>query len=75
MSNQYQRLRGLTQAQPRTIGTVTSHNADGTSSVQLLSGAFVTVLGQSVAVSSRAYIEGGRVIGQAASLPFFNIDI
>ncbi|WP_445425163.1 hypothetical protein [Alishewanella sp. HL-SH06] len=75
MSNQYQRLRGLTQSQPRTIGTVVSHNADGTSTVQLLSNAFVTVLGQGVAVNSRAYIEGGRIIGQAADLPFFTIDI
>ncbi|KRS22812.1 hypothetical protein AAY72_01470 [Alishewanella sp. WH16-1] len=75
MTNNYQRLRGLTASQPRTIGTVTSHNADGTSTVQLLSGSFITVLGQGVAVDSRAYIEDGRILGQAADLPFYQIDV
>lgn len=75
MSNNYQRLRGLTASQPRTIGTVVSHNSDGTSTVELLSGSFITVLGQGVAVDSRAYIEDGRIISQAASLPFFQLDI
>ena len=75
MSNNYQRLRGLTASQPRTIGTVTSHNGDGTSTVQLLSGNFVSALGQSVAVNSRAYIESGRIIATAADLPFSEINI
>lgn len=75
MSNSYRRLRNLTQAQPRTIATVTSHNTDGTSTVQLMSGAYITVLGQDVAVSSNAYIEAGRVVGQAADLPYSEIEI
>ena len=75
MSNSYRRLRTLTQNQPRTVATVTSHNADGTSTVQLMSGAFITVLGQDVAVSDKAYIEGGRIIGQAANLSYSEIDV
>jgi hypothetical protein len=75
MSNSYRRLRNLTQAQPRTIATVASHNVDGTSTVQLMSGAYITVLGQDVAISSKAYIEAGRVVGQAADLPYSEIEI
>lgn len=75
MSNSYRRLRTLTQTQPRTVATVTSHNPDGTSTVQLMGGAYITVLGQDVAVSSKAYIEGGRVVGQAADLPYIEIVI
>jgi hypothetical protein len=75
MSNSYRKLRDLTQGSVRTVATVTSHNADGTSTVQLSSGASITVLGQSVAVSSKAYIEGGRIISQAADLPYSEIEV
>lgn len=75
MTNSYRRLRSLTQSQPRTVATVTSHNPDGTSTVQLMSGAFITVLGQDVAEASKAYIEGGRIVGQAADLPYTEIEI
>lgn len=75
MTNSYRRLRTLTQSQPRTVATVTTHNADSTSTVQLMSGAYITVLGQDVAEASKAYIEGGRIVGQAADLPYTEIEI
>ncbi|CAM3896466.1 hypothetical protein [Rheinheimera salexigens] len=75
MTNSYRKLRNLTQGPTRTVATVTSHNLDGTSTVELMSGAFITVLGQEVAVSSKAYIEGNRVISQAADLPYVEIEI
>ncbi|GAB2933698.1 hypothetical protein GCM10027181_36070 [Rheinheimera gaetbuli] len=75
MNNSYRRLRTLTQTQPRTVATVSSHNPDGTSTVQLMSGASITVLGQDVSVGDPAYIEGGRIIGQAATLPYSEIDV
>lgn len=75
MSNLYRRLKYLTAQQPRTVATVTSHNADGTSTVQLMGGAFINVLGQDVAVSSNAYIENGRVVAQAASLTYTEIEV
>ncbi|MDX1536406.1 hypothetical protein [Arsukibacterium sp.] len=75
MSNSYRRLRSLTQNQPRTVATVTSHNPDGTSTVQLMGGAFITVLGQDVEVASKAYIEGGLIVGQAADLPYSEIEV
>ncbi|PKM17404.1 MAG: hypothetical protein CVV11_19795 [Gammaproteobacteria bacterium HGW-Gammaproteobacteria-15] len=75
MSNSYRRLRTLTQSQPRTVAEVTTHNPDGTSTVQLMSGAFITVLGQDVEEGSQAYIEGGRILGQAADLPYTEIEV
>lgn len=75
MSNSYRRLISLTQNTTRTIATVTSHNANGTSTVQLMGGAFISVLGQNVAVNDKAYVEGGRIIGQAADLPFTEIEV
>lgn len=75
MTNSYRRLRTLTQAPPRTVATVTTHNADGTSTVQLMSGAFITVLGQSVEEGNNAYIEGGRIVGAAANLPYTEIEV
>lgn len=75
MSNAYQQLRQLTTGIQRTVATVTAHNSNGTSTVQLLSGASITVLGQDVDVDSKAYIENGRITGQAADLPYSEIDI
>lgn len=75
MNNSYKMLRNLTQGPVRTVATVSSHNADGTSTVQLSSGAFINVLGQDVPVNDKAYIEGGRVIGQAANLPYADIEV
>lgn len=75
MNNSYRRLLALTQQQPRTVATVTSHNANGTSTVQLMSGAYITVLGQGVAVNSKAYIESGRIIDQASDLPYAEIEV
>ena len=75
MSNNYQRLRVLTARAIRTVATVTAHNPDGTSAVELMSGTSITVLGQDVAIGSKAYIEDGRIIGAAADLPYADIDV
>lgn len=75
MSNSYQRLRVLTAKATRTVATVTNHNADGTSIVELMAGTSITVLGQEVDIGSKAYIEDGRVIGAASDLPYSDIDV
>ena len=75
MSNRYRQLLSLTNTSSRTVAEVASNNADGTSTVQLSSGAFITVFGTSVAAGSKAYIENGRIIGQAADLPYSEIEV
>lgn len=51
-----------------TIGLVTVHNADGTSTIQTPAGGTFRAKGQSVPVSSNAYVRDGVVIGEAPSL-------
>lgn len=75
MSNAFQRLLGLTNIGPRTVATVTALNTDGTSTVQLMSGQTIIVLGSAVPEGNKAYIEGGRIIGQAAALPYSEITV
>lgn len=69
------RFRQLLPKDPLQVGTVTAHNADGTSAIQLDSGDTVRVLGQSVTVGNRAFFQSGRVQGQAPDLPTYSITV
>lgn len=73
--NAFQRLLGLTNTGPRTVATVIAINPDGTSTVQLMSGLQIGVLGTNVVAGNKAYIESGRIIGQAATLPYSEIQV
>ncbi|GEM_PF-2287048 len=76
MSNKLQRLSALVgNQQSKTVAQVTVVNADGTCKVQLNSGAQIIVFGSGYAVSDKVYIEAGRIIAQAADLPFTEIEI
>lgn len=75
MANPWKLLRGLLPGEPLQVGTVQSHNGDGTSTVLLVGGGFVTVTGQSVAVSNRAFVKGGHVVSAAPNLPVTQIDV
>lgn len=55
--------------------TVTTVNSDGTSIVTLRSGQSLRVQGDSVVASSKALIQGGRIIGAAPSLPIQSISV
>lgn len=69
------RFRKLLPQDPLQVGTVTAHNPDGTSTIQLDSGDHVRVLGQSVAINSRAFFQSGRVQGEAPNLPTYDITV
>ncbi|MCK8043915.1 hypothetical protein MSG37_03385 [Shewanella sp. 1CM18E] len=73
MSNLYQRLGNLTPKQQRAVATVIS-TSNGTTTVKHADGSYQTVLGDSVA-SGKVYIIDGQVQGQAADLPFSEMDI
>jgi hypothetical protein len=62
MSNPWKSLIDLTQAVPRMVGKVLSHNDDGTSTVQLPEGGTLNAFGQEVAVDAWAFIRDGRQI-------------
>ena len=60
---------------PLQIGTVTTHNTGGTSTVTLIGGGILVVRGQDVAVGLKAYVQYGQIQGEAPDLPVFEIDI
>ncbi|MDR8523485.1 hypothetical protein [Shewanella fidelis] len=73
MSNLYQRLGNLNPKQQRAVATVIS-TSNGTTTVQHADGSYQTVLGDSV-TSGKVYIIDGQVQGQAADLPFTEMEI
>lgn len=74
-NNLWQRFRELLPSDPLLIGTVLSHNADGTSTVELPGGGQLRVMGQGVAVAAKAFIQGGRIVEQAPDLPVTEIEV
>ena len=76
MSQLWKKFLDLLPGNPLLVGTVQSHNADGTSTVVLPDGATsLRVRGQSVAVNGVAFIQGGEIVGDAPSLTVIQIDI
>ncbi len=73
MSNAYQRFTQLNPKPQRAIATVVSV-VNGTTTVQHANGEYQTVLGETVS-SGKVYIVDGQVQGQAADLPFAEIEV
>ncbi len=60
---------------PLQIGTVVTHNFDGTSTIELIGGGTLVVRGQGVAVGLNAYVQHGQIQGEAPDLPVFEIEV
>ncbi|MCL1051791.1 hypothetical protein L2755_19480 [Shewanella abyssi] len=73
MSNIYQRLANLNPKPQRAVATVVS-TSNGTTTVQHADGSYQVVLGDSI-TEGKVYIIDGQVQGQAADLPFTEIEI
>ena len=73
--NVWKQFEALLPADPLLVGEVLAHNADGTSSVELPGNQVIRVHGQSVAVNARAFVQTGRVQGEAPNLPTYSIAI
>jgi hypothetical protein len=56
-------------------GTVTAHNADGTSTLSMTGGGTLRTIGQSVAVNSKAFVRGNEIIGDAPNLTSYTLDV
>ena len=72
-----QQFRRLAAPGPvRSVVTVVSIDATaGTSLVQTMGGSQFVALGTDVAAGSRAYIEGRRIVGTAANLPYSEMEV
>ena len=67
---------GLVAGPPRYLATVFTHNADGTSSVQTYEGGTIRAQGQlSQMPPYNAWIEEGRVVDAAPSLPMVALEV
>ncbi|MCL6268625.1 hypothetical protein M3P05_01485 [Sansalvadorimonas sp. 2012CJ34-2] len=70
-TNPWKQFSSLLPKSSRVIGTVSSHNANGTSTLTLRNGSTFTAKGQEVPVNSKALVEGGVVVRQVPTLPLF----
>jgi len=73
--NPARQFQELIADQPTLTGTVTAHNADGTSTLSMTGGGTLRALGQTVAVSGRAYVKNQVIIGESQALTLFNLDV
>ena len=73
--NIYREFQRLIPTDRLLAGDVTAHNTDGTSTVALPAGGTVRVLGQSVAVGSKAFIQGGKIVSEAPALSTYEITV
>jgi hypothetical protein len=75
MSNPWISFGKLFDAGAKTIVTVTTVNADGTSIITLRSGSTLRVQGDSVTAGDKAIIQGGKIIGRAPNLPVQTVEV
>lgn len=73
MANIWKTFEGLLPNDSLTLGTVQTVNSDGTSTVELLDGARVRVVGQSVAAGNKCYMRRGEIVQAAPNLPQSNM--
>ncbi|GAA61811.1 hypothetical protein P20652_3700 [Pseudoalteromonas sp. BSi20652] len=74
MSNTLNRLGSVLDKTQRTIVTVVTVNTNGTTLVRYSDSSQSVVLGDSVSTGA-AYVENGRVMGSAPTLPYTEIEI
>lgn len=74
-ANLWTRFRRLLPDNPLIIVTVTAHNVDGTSTVTTVAGGGMRVRGTDVAVGNKAYVQDGRILGEAPDLPHYEVSV
>lgn len=73
--NPISRFRNLNPTGRLYIATVIDHRPDGQSLVEADDGTLTVVQGQGVAESARAIVQGGQIVGPAASLPSVDVEV
>lgn len=74
MPNLWRQFEDLLPDSPLLLGTVATHHADGTVTVELLDGGLLRVTGNG-SVGDRVFVRDGRVTGDAPILPTVEIEI
>ena len=73
--NAWAQFRALLPTDPLLVGEVTAHNADGTSDVTLPGNIHIRVQGQTVGIGLQAFVQSGRIQGEAPDLPGFQVAV
>lgn len=73
--NAWAQFRALLPQDPLLVGEVIEHNADGTSFVTLPGNITIRVQGQTVAIGLMAFVQSGRIQGEAPSLTTYSIAV
>lgn len=73
--NQHRQLKELLADEPLLTGSVTTHNADGTSTLAMTGGGTLIANGQIVAVGNLAYVKDQQIIGQSVALVSYNLEV
>jgi hypothetical protein len=60
---------------PLVIVTVETVNADGTSTVTTMGGGSMRVIGTSVPATNKAYVQDGKIVGQASTLTYYELEV
>ncbi|MCK8129954.1 hypothetical protein MTF66_33455 [Pseudoalteromonas sp. 2CM39R] len=74
MSNTLNRLGSVLDKTQRTIATFVTVNTNGTTLVEYSDSSQSVVLGANV-LEGAVYVENGRVVGAAPTLPYSEIDV
>ena len=73
--NPWKQFKGLLPKASRIIGTVDTHNSNGTSTIILRNGLTMTAKGQSVSTGKKVLIESGEVVREVPDLPSYDVQV
>ncbi len=74
-TNPWRQFQGLLPKTSRIIGTVTSHNGNGSSTLALRDGSAINVKGEGATVGSNVLVEGGEVVREVPDLPVYDVQV
>ncbi|WP_281647953.1 hypothetical protein [Parendozoicomonas sp. Alg238-R29] len=73
--NPWKNFQALLPKASRIIGTVTSHNGNGSSTMALRDGSVMNIKGEGVIVGSNVLVEGGEVVREVPDLPVYDVQV
>ena len=74
-TNPWKRFQELLPKTARLIGTVESHNSNGTSTITLRNSGTMTAKGHSVAVGQKVLVENGKEVREVPDLPVSDVQV
>lgn len=75
MSNSLTRFNNIFNRSTRTIAKVIQRHPNDTTTIEFSDGSRISALGKADDNAVNVYIDGGRVVGTAADLPFSELEI